>query len=70
MQTLVPLFLEISMGSFIREQEKVRQEAAQSFGIAAVKAPQEVARQNMEVLHQTVATIQASVSSNDERSSA
>jgi polyhydroxyalkanoate synthesis repressor PhaR len=64
MQMLVPLFLEISMGSFIREQEKLRQEAAQSFGIAAVKALEEVARQNMEVFQQTVTTIKASCSSN------
>jgi polyhydroxyalkanoate synthesis regulator protein len=63
MQMLVPLFPEISMGSFIREQEKLRQEAAQSFGIATVKALEEVARQNMEVFQQTVATIKASCSS-------
>jgi polyhydroxyalkanoate synthesis regulator protein len=52
------------MGSFIREQEKLRHEAAQSFGIAAVKALEEIARQNIEVFQQTVATIKASCSSN------
>jgi polyhydroxyalkanoate synthesis repressor PhaR len=67
-QMLVPLFLEISMISFIREQEKLRQQAA-PFGIAAVKALEEIARQNMEVFHQTVATIKASVSSNETRKS-
>jgi polyhydroxyalkanoate synthesis repressor PhaR len=66
MQMLVLFFLDVSISSFIREQEKLR---AQSSGFAPFTALEEVARQNMEVFRQTVAMLKPSVSSDAARNS-
>jgi polyhydroxyalkanoate synthesis regulator protein len=36
MQMLVPRYLEVSIESLTREQEKFRQQMAQAFGVGAV----------------------------------
>jgi polyhydroxyalkanoate synthesis repressor PhaR len=68
MQMLVPLFLDVSISSLIREQEKLRKQAVQSFG-TALRVLEEVAHQNMKLFQQTVATLKPSASSEDARNS-
>ncbi len=47
MEQLVPKYLEFSMETLTREQEKYRKQFANTFGTAAFEAMQEQARQNM-----------------------
>jgi polyhydroxyalkanoate synthesis repressor PhaR len=49
MQTLVPRFLEISMSSLTREQEKMREQMAQAFGATGFGAMEDQVRRNMEM---------------------
>jgi polyhydroxyalkanoate synthesis regulator protein len=49
MQTLVPRFLEISMSSLTREQEKMREQVAQAFGASGFGTLEDQVRRNMEM---------------------
>ena len=49
MQTLVPRFLEISMSSLTREQEKMREQVAQAFGDSGFGPLEDQVRRNMEM---------------------
>jgi polyhydroxyalkanoate synthesis repressor PhaR len=49
MQMLVPRYLEVSIDSFTREQEKFRQQMAQAFGGSPFGALEEQVRRNMEM---------------------
>ena len=49
MQMLVPRYLEVSLESLTREQEKFRQQIAQAFGGTPFGALEEQARRNMEM---------------------
>jgi polyhydroxyalkanoate synthesis repressor PhaR len=49
MQMLVPRYLEVSIDSLTREQEKLRQQMAQAFGVSAFGPLEEQVRRNMEM---------------------
>jgi polyhydroxyalkanoate synthesis repressor PhaR len=49
MQMLVPRYLEVSIDSFIREQEKFRQQMSQTFGTGPFAPLEEQVRRNMEM---------------------
>src|SRR6266513_5713344 len=49
MQMLVPRYLEVSIDSFTREQEKFRQQMAQAFGAGPFAPIEEQVRRNMEM---------------------
>ncbi len=49
MQMLVPRYLEVSLESLTREQEKFRQQMAQAFGVGAFGPLEEQVRRNMEM---------------------
>ncbi len=49
MQMLVPRYLEVSLESFTRDQEKFRQQMAQTFGTGAFGPLEEQVRRNMEM---------------------
>ncbi len=49
MQMLVPRFLEISMSSLTREQEKMREQVAQAFGASGFGTLEDQVRRNMEM---------------------
>jgi polyhydroxyalkanoate synthesis repressor PhaR len=49
MQMLVPRYLEVSMESLTREQEKFRQQLAQAFGMGSFGLLEEQVRRNMEM---------------------
>jgi polyhydroxyalkanoate synthesis repressor PhaR len=49
MQMLVPRYLEVSIDSLAREQEKFRAHMAQAFGMGAFGALEDQARRNMEM---------------------
>src|SRR5207247_361582 len=55
MQMLVPRYLEISLESLTREQEKFRQHIAQAFGGSPFGALEDQARRNMEMFERTFA---------------
>jgi polyhydroxyalkanoate synthesis repressor PhaR len=55
MQMLVPRYLEVSIESFTREQEKFRQQMAQAFGGGPFGALEEQVRRNMEMFERTFA---------------
>src|SRR6476619_2338209 len=55
MQTLVPRYLEVSLESLTREQDKFRQQMAQAFGNSGFGALEEQARRNMEIFERTFA---------------
>ena len=56
MQMLVPRYLEVSIDSFAREQEKFRQQMAQAFGVANLVGPiEDQARRNMEMFQSAFA---------------
>ena len=54
MQTLVPSFLEHSLASFAREQDKLRNQWEGAFGATAVHAMEEQARRNFEVFQRSM----------------
>src|ERR1051325_8493220 len=49
MQTLVPRFLETSIDSLTREQEKMREQVAQAFGATGFGSLEDQVRRNMEM---------------------
>ncbi|MGA2314327.1 MAG: polyhydroxyalkanoate synthesis repressor PhaR [Xanthobacteraceae bacterium] len=49
MQMLVPRYLEVSIESLTREQEKFREQMAQAFGVGAFPSLEEQVRRNMEM---------------------
>jgi polyhydroxyalkanoate synthesis repressor PhaR len=49
MQMMVPRYLEVSLESFTREQEKLRQQMAQTFGVGSFGPMDEMVRRNMEM---------------------
>jgi polyhydroxyalkanoate synthesis repressor PhaR len=55
MQMLVPRFLETSIDSLTREQEKFRQQMTQAFGGTPFGALEEQVRRNMEMFERTFA---------------
>jgi polyhydroxyalkanoate synthesis repressor PhaR len=55
MQMLVPRYLEVSIDSLTREQEKFRQQMAQAFGGGPFGALEEQARRNMEMFERAFA---------------
>jgi polyhydroxyalkanoate synthesis repressor PhaR len=55
MQMLVPRYLEASIESFTREQEKFRQQMAQAFGVGAFTPLDEQVRRNMEIFQRAFA---------------
>lgn len=54
MQALVPSYLDYSMTSLAREQEKLRDQMAKSLGANGFGALEEQVRRNMEVFEQTM----------------
>jgi polyhydroxyalkanoate synthesis regulator protein len=55
MQMLVPRYLEVSIDSFTREQEKFRQHMAQAFGGSPFGGLEEQVRRNMEMFERAFA---------------
>ena len=55
MQMLVPRYLEVSIESFTREQEKFRQQLAQAFGGGPFGALEDQVRRNMEMFERAFA---------------
>jgi polyhydroxyalkanoate synthesis repressor PhaR len=55
MQMLVPRYLEFSIDSLTREQEKFRTHIAQAFGVGGFGGLEEQARRNMEIFERTFA---------------
>src|SRR6266704_2164906 len=55
MQMLVPRYLEVSIDSLTREQEKFRQQMAQAFGGSPFGALEEQVRRNMEMFERAFA---------------
>jgi polyhydroxyalkanoate synthesis repressor PhaR len=55
MQMLVPRYLEMSLDSLTREQEKFRTQMAQAFGGTPFAPFEELARRNMEMFNQAFA---------------
>jgi polyhydroxyalkanoate synthesis repressor PhaR len=55
MQMLVPRYLEVSIDSLTREQEKYRQQIAQAFGVNAFGPLEEQVRRNMEMFERAFA---------------
>ena len=55
MQTLVPRFLEVSIDSLTREQQKFRDQMAQAFGVSPFGALEEQVRRNMEMFERAFA---------------
>jgi polyhydroxyalkanoate synthesis repressor PhaR len=49
MQTLVPRFLEVSISSLTKEQEKMREQVAQAFGASGFGTLEDQVRRNMEM---------------------
>ena len=52
---LVPRYLEVSIESLTREQEKFRQQMAQAFGVGAFTSLEEQVRRNMDMFERTFA---------------
>jgi polyhydroxyalkanoate synthesis repressor PhaR len=55
MQMLVPRYLEVSIDSLTREQEKFCTQMAQAFGVGAFTSLEEQVRRNMEMFERTFA---------------
>ena len=55
MQMLVPRYLEVSIDSLTREQEKFRNQMAQAFGVGGFGTLEEQVRRNMEMFERTFA---------------
>jgi polyhydroxyalkanoate synthesis repressor PhaR len=55
MQKLVPRYLEVSIDTLVREQEKFRAQMAQAFGVVAFGPLEEQVRRNMEMFERTFA---------------
>ena len=55
MQMMVPRYLEMSIDSLTREQEKFRQQISQAFGMGGFGAIEDQVRRNMEMFERTFA---------------
>jgi polyhydroxyalkanoate synthesis repressor PhaR len=55
MQMLVPRYLEVSIESLTREQEKFRNQIAQAFGVGGFGSLEEHVRRNMDMFERTFA---------------
>jgi polyhydroxyalkanoate synthesis repressor PhaR len=55
MQMLVPRYLEVSLESLTREQEKFRNQMAQAFGMSSLGPMEELARRNMDMFQKAFA---------------
>ena len=55
MQMLVPRYLEVSIESLTREQEKFRKQMAQAFGVGAFASLEDQVRRNMEMFERAFA---------------
>jgi polyhydroxyalkanoate synthesis repressor PhaR len=55
MQMLVPRYLEVSIESLTREQEKFRNQMAQAFGVGAFPSLEDQVRRNMDMFERTFA---------------
>jgi polyhydroxyalkanoate synthesis repressor PhaR len=55
MRMLVPPYLELSIDSFTREQEKLRQHMSQAFGDGPFALLEGLARRNMEIFERAIA---------------
>jgi len=55
MQMLVPHYLEVSIDSLTREQEKLRQQMAQAFGVGGFGSLEEQVRRNMDMFERAFA---------------
>jgi polyhydroxyalkanoate synthesis repressor PhaR len=55
MQMLVPRYLEVSIDTLVREQEKMRAQMAQAFGVTPFGPLEETVRRNMEIFERTFA---------------
>jgi polyhydroxyalkanoate synthesis repressor PhaR len=55
MQMLVPRYLEVSIESLTREQEKFRNQMAQAFGVGAFTSLEDQVRRNMEMFERAFA---------------
>jgi polyhydroxyalkanoate synthesis repressor PhaR len=55
MQMLVPRYLEVSIDTLVREQEKMRAQMAQAFGATPFGPLEETVRRNMEMFERTFA---------------
>jgi polyhydroxyalkanoate synthesis repressor PhaR len=55
MQMLVPRYLEVSIESLTREQEKFRQQMTQAFGVSPFGALEDQVRRNMEMFERAFA---------------
>jgi polyhydroxyalkanoate synthesis repressor PhaR len=55
MQMLVPRYLEVSLDSLTREQEKFREQLTQAFGMGGFGAIEDQVRRNMEMFERTFA---------------
>jgi polyhydroxyalkanoate synthesis repressor PhaR len=55
MQMLVPRYLEVSIDSLTREQEKLRQQMSQAFGVGGFGSLEEHVRRNMEMFERAFA---------------
>jgi len=55
MQMLVPRYLEVSIESLTREQEKFRTQMAQAFGVGAFTSLEEQVRRNMDMFERAFA---------------
>ena len=53
MQMMVPRYLEVSINSLTREQEKFREQISQAFGMGGFGAIEEQVRRNMEMFERT-----------------
>jgi polyhydroxyalkanoate synthesis repressor PhaR len=54
MQSMVPGYLEFSMGNLLKDQEKLRRQMLESFGGDAFKAMEEQAKRNMQLFQETL----------------
>jgi polyhydroxyalkanoate synthesis repressor PhaR len=57
MQMLVPRYLEVSINSLTKEQEKLRDQMAQAFGVGSFGTLEEQVRRNMEMFERAMGTM-------------
>jgi len=55
MQMMVPRYLEVSLDTLVREQEKMRTQVAQAFGVSGFGPLEDQVRRNMEMFQRTFA---------------
>ena len=55
MQMMVPRYLEVSIDSLTKEQEKFRQQVSQAFGMGGFGGVEDQVRRNMEMFERTFA---------------